>query len=344
MNGDILSDDPLGPISMLDEASPLVALKRCPILITEELPPEAIKVFRRVFPEAAILPENQQTVSGILEAADGARAIILTVKYRLDEAFFQALPKSVEIIALYSSGFDHVDLAAARERRVTLINTPNILADSVADLAMALILGAARRVLEGVDLIRSGRWAGFSPTLLLGKEMRGRVLGIFGMGNIGREVSTRAQAFGMNVAYRNRTQLPRENEGGARYVADERAFLEGCDILLLAAPLTPETHKFLNAERIRWLPQGAIVVNISRGELIDDDAFLDALLNRHVAAAGLDVYTNEPAVDQRYLTTPGVLPLPHIGSATIEARIAMAETLVDDIERILLGERPSNAL
>lgn len=338
------SNHPWATISLLDE-SPLAAeAAPCPILIADELPVEALRVFRSAFPNVAILPDDEQTVSGLLNGADAAKVIVSSVKYPLDAAFFQSLPRSVEIVALYSAGHDHVDVEAARRFGKAVIYTPNILADSVADLAMALLLGATRRVVEGVDLIRSGKWNGASPTLLLGRELRGQVLGIYGMGSIGREISIRAQGFGMNVAYRSRSQLPRAVEGGARFVGDDREFLGCCDALLLSAPFTPLTQKFLNAERIAWLKPGVIVVNVSRGELVDDEALIAALQSGQLAAAGLDVFEGEPAIDPRYLSMPNVFPLPHIGSATVEARAAMADALVEGIARILLGEEPPNRL
>lgn len=338
------ANDPAATLSLLEDSLLTSIADQCPVLLTEALPQEAMQAFLSVFPHVTVLPPARQTVEGVLEAAANVRVIVATVRYVLDRAFFRSLPASVEVLALYSAGHGHVDLEAARERGLKIINTPNVLADSVADLAMALVLGAARRIVEGLDLMRSGQWTGFSPTLLLGRELRGQVLGIYGMGQIGREISIRAQGFGMNVAYRNRSMLPRELEVGARYIPDEEEFLGCCDVLLLAAPHTPETHKFLNAERIAQMKAGAVVVNVSRGELIDDDALIEALACGHIAAAGLDVFANEPDIDRRYLAMGNVFPLPHIGSATVEARTAMADVLVEGIERILLGEQAQNAL
>lgn len=338
------ANDPAATLSLLEDSLLTSIADQCPVLLTEALSEEAMQAFRSVFPHVTVLPPTRQTIEGVLEAAAHARVIVATVKYALDRAFFQALPASVEILALYSAGYGHVDLEAAHKRGLKVINTPNVLADSVADLAMALLLGTARRIVEGIDLMRSGAWAGFSPTLLLGRELRGQVLGIYGMGQIGREISVRAQGFGMNVAYRNRSELPRELEAGARYIPDEKQFLGCCDVLLLSAPHTAETHKFLNRERIAQLKPGAVVVNVSRGELVDDDALIEALASGRIAAAGLDVYANEPDIDRRYLAMRNVLPLPHIGSATVEARAAMADALVEGIERILIGEQAQNAL
>ncbi|MGI6853651.1 NAD(P)-dependent oxidoreductase [Mesorhizobium sp. 1B3] len=337
-------NDPAATLSLLEDSLLTSIADQCPVLLTEALPEEAMQAFRSVFPHVTVLPPARQTIEGVLEAAAHARVIVATVKYTLDRAFFRSLPVGVEVLALYSSGHGHVDLEAARERGLKIINTPNVLADSVADLAMALLLGAARRIVEGLELMRSGQWTGFSPTLLLGRELRGQVLGIYGMGQIGREISLRAQGFGMNVAYRNRSMLPRDLEAGARYISDEEKFLGCCDVLLLSAPHTPETHKFLNAKRIAQMKRGAVVVNVSRGELIDDDALVEALSCGHIAAVGLDVFANEPDIDRRYLAMANVFPLPHIGSATVEARTAMADALVEGIERILLGEQARNAL
>ncbi|MVA96213.1 D-glycerate dehydrogenase [Nitratireductor sp. CAU 1489] len=341
---DLERSEPMARVRMLDEALVSSRMDAFPVLLAEELPVEAIRAFQNMFPNLSILPTQEQTLGGVLEAAKGVRAVVTTVKYRLDRQFFQALPDSVQIIALYSAGHDHVDIEAARERGVAVVKPCNVLADSVADLTIALLLATTRRLLEGVDLVRSGGWSGWSPTLLLGRELRGQVLGIYGMGNIGREVSTRAQAFGMNIAYKNRTPLPRDIEGGARFVADDKEFLAGCDVLLLSAACTAMTRNYLNAERISWLKPGAVVLNVSRGELVDDDALIAALLAGEVAGAGLDVFQNEPALDARYLTIPSVVALPHIGSATLEARTAMADSLVDGIERILLGQTVAQQL
>lgn len=341
---DLERSEPMARVAMLDEALVSSKMDAFPILLTEELSAEAVRAFQNTFPNLKILQPSDQTLGGVLRAADGTRVVVTTVKYRLDREFFQALPNTVQIIALYSAGHEHVDIDAARERGVSVIKTFNVLADSVADLALALLLTMTRRLLEGVDLVRTGQWMGWSPTLLLGRELRGQVLGIYGMGSIGREVSTRAQAFGMNVAYKNRAPLPRDLEGGARFVADDREFLAACDVLLLSAACTPHTRKYLDASRISWLKPGALVLNVARGELVDDDALIEALLSGHIAGAGLDVFQNEPAMDARYLAIPSVVPLPHIGSATLEARAAMADSLVDGIERILLGQTAAQQL
>ncbi|WP_127597678.1 2-hydroxyacid dehydrogenase [Nitratireductor alexandrii] len=341
---DLERNEPMARVRMLDEALVSSGMEAFPVLLTEELPPEAVRAFHNMFPNLSILPPHHQTVDGVIEAAQNARVVVATVKYRLDSKFFQSLPGSVQLVALYSAGHDHVDLNAARERGVAVVKPGNVLADSVADLTIALLLATMRRLLDGVDLVRSGGWTGWSPTLLLGRELRGQVLGIYGMGNIGREISARAQAFGMNVAYKNRSPLPRDIEGGARFVADDEEFLGGCDVLVLSAACTPATRNYLNAERLSWLKPGAVVLNVSRGDLIDDDALVAALQSGDVAGAGLDVFNNEPALDERYLTLPSVVALPHIGSATLEARTAMADSLVDGIERILLGQTVAQQL
>jgi glyoxylate reductase len=266
--------------------------------------------------------------------------LLLGPPLRVDETLLVRLPPSVKALATYSVGLDHLDVEAVRARGLALFNTPFVLSNSVADHAMLLILAAARRLTEATELLRGGRWSDIWSNGLLGVELAGKTLGIFGLGDIGTRVARRAAAFGMNVIYHNRNQA--REEAGARFVATADELLASSDFVLLAAPSTPETRNFLNRRRLSMARDGAVIVNIARGDLVDDDALIEALNTGKVRAAALDVFRSEPAIDVRYLKLPNVVATPHIGSATLEARRGMAATLCDAIERWWLGDRPAN--
>src|SRR5262249_37169541 len=212
----------------------------------------------------------------------------------LDAGAIAALPASVRAIATYSVGHEHIDLDAARKRGIAVFNLPDVLSEAVAEVGMFLLLGAARRATESIDLIRSRQWPGWNALQLNGVELFRKHLGIFGMGRIGRVLAARARAFEMTIHYSNRRRLPEEFDQGNRYPADPQGMFGAIDALVLLAPSSPQTRGFLNAERIGWLRRGAIVVNIARGNLVVDDALIAALASGHVFAAGLDVFDGEP--------------------------------------------------
>ncbi len=268
--------------------------------------------------------------------------VLLGPPLRVDKAFLERLPTSVKAIATYSVGLDHIDLDAVRARGLPLFYTPSVLSNAVADHAMLLMLAATRRMTEATALLREGRWVDMRSNQILGVELAGRTLGVYGLGDIGARVARRAAAFGMSVVYHNRKRA--KDEAGATYIAAADDFLAEADILLLAAPSTDETRNFLNAERLSTARDGVVVVNIARGDLVDDDALVAALESGKVRAAALDVFRNEPNLDPRYLTLPNVVTTPHVGSATEEARRGMAATLCDAIEAWRRGERPANQI
>ncbi|WP_237478275.1 2-hydroxyacid dehydrogenase [Lichenibacterium dinghuense] len=277
-------------------------------------------------------------------AADhAADALVVTATDRVDAALIAALPPSVRAIATYSVGHDHLDLDAARARGIAVLTTPDVLSDAVSEMAVLCLLGAARRAHEGARLIYEGRWRGWSPTLLLGRDVTGGRLGVFGMGRIGRAVARRlARGFDMEVHYFNRSRLAPELEDGASYCDSAADLLAVSDFLVLAAPATPETARFLNADSIARLPPDAVVVNVARGGLVDDEALIAALRTGRVAAAGLDVFDGEPALHPGYLDLPNVFLQPHQGSATVGTRVRMGELLLDSVEAVLAGREVGN--
>lgn len=276
----------------------------------------------------------------LIQAVAGADGLLITSQDLLDAQTLSHLPSSVRVIATVSVGVDHVDLAAAAVRGIQVTNTPDVLTDATADLTILLLLAASRRASEGLALLRSGKWRDPRPTELLGTELTGKILGIYGMGRIGRAVADRARAFGMNIHYTSLRQLSPELERGALFHADSRDLLRVSQFLTLHAPRTKQTARFLNAETIALLPPNAIVVNAARGSLVDDDALIEALRTGRIAAAGLDVYDGEPDLRKEYGTLPNVFPLPHMGSATVETRIKMGMRALDNLDAAFAGKIP----
>lgn len=317
-------------------------MKSCSVLVACKLPDEVEQDIAAHL-DADFMPDaRSRPLPELVARLDGRDALILLAMTPVDADFIAALPASVKTIATYSVGLDHIDLAAARRRGFAVLHTPDVLTDAVAETALLLLLGAARRATESIDLIRSGAWQGWSPTQLVGVELTGKTLGILGMGRIGQGIAERARAFGMQITYHNRKPLAPELAKGAVHQADVTAFLGAIDALAIACPLTEETRGFLNAERIAAMRPGALVVNIARGPVVDDDALIAALKSGHVRAAGLDVFTNEPKLDPRYLDLPNAFLLPHIGSSTVESRRAMGRTLIDGLTALAEGRDPSN--
>jgi lactate dehydrogenase-like 2-hydroxyacid dehydrogenase len=279
-------------------------------------------------------PFNQQK---LLSVAEGADALFITPADRLDTLFFQRVSPTVKIIATYSVGFDHIDLEAAARRKISVAYTPGVNHEATADIAMLLLLGASRRAYEAQELVRTGAWKPLSPDMLLGWQVGGKVLGIFGMGRVGQAVARRARGFGMKIHYSNTSELPAEIAGDAVYHKDPSDLLRVSQFLTLHAPETPQTHHFLNSKAINLLPPGAIVVNTARGGLVADDELIAALKSGRIAAAGLDVFEGEPKLNPEYVSLKNTFLLPHIGSATIETRTAMGMLALDNVDAVLKG-------
>jgi len=280
----------------------------------------------------------------LLAMAEGAAALVAAPGRPFDATFIGGLPASVRMIATFSVGFDHLDLAAAKARGLVVTNTPDVLTDATADIALLCLLGAARRAWDGQKLLRAGEWTGWTPTQLMGWHLGGKRLGIYGMGRIGQAVADRARAFGMAVHYSNRKRLPLDLEKDAIFHADSDDLLRHSDAFSINAPATPETERFLDARRIELLPPNAIVVNTARGTLVDDDALIAALKSRRLFAAGLDVYKGEPKLDPRYLELDNAFLLPHQGSGTVETRNAMGFCCLDNLDAFFAGKAPPNRI
>jgi lactate dehydrogenase-like 2-hydroxyacid dehydrogenase len=317
-------------------------LPRLDLAVTRALPAQVLELFR-VRHDVWVNPHERSLTSDELQqAACSADAMVVTAFDRLDRDTIARLPARLRILATYSVGIEHIDLEAAARRGIAVLSTPDVLSDSVAEMAILLMLGAARRAREGAALLYGRTWSGWTPTQLIGIELTGQRIGILGMGRIGRTIARRARGFDMKVHYHNRRRLETELEEDANYQPTLEGLLAVSDVLVLAAPSTPHTKGLLNGTRIEQLPANAIVVNIARGDLVDDDALIGALRSGRIAGAGLDVFNNEPRLDQRYFDLPNVFLQPHQGSSTLAARLKMASVLLTGIDAILAGSRPSN--
>jgi lactate dehydrogenase-like 2-hydroxyacid dehydrogenase len=312
------------------------------LLITRRLPAAVEARASRDYDARLNATDTPLSADALLRTAEGADALLCCPADRLDAATIAGLPGSLRAIATFSVGTDHIDLAGLRARRLPLCNTPDVLSVATAELAMLLILAAARRAGEAERLIRAGGWTGWAPTQLIGTAVSGRRLGILGMGRIGRELARMARGFGMPIHYRNTRRLPPDQEQGAIHHDSDASFLAVCDVLALQAPGGPATHHWLDAARIALLPPGAILANAGRGTLVDDIALIAALRSGHVAAAGLDVYEGEPKLNPAYLSLENVVLLPHLGSATTATRDAMGFLALDGLDALLAGRTPPN--
>lgn len=313
------------------------------VLVTRRLLDANHERLRAEF-DAVLNPDDHiMTPKEIIAASAGMDALLICVTEPMRAETIARLPDRVRAIMTLSVGMEHIDLEAAQARGIAVLATPGAVNDPTVEVAMLLLLGAARRATEGAALMRNHEWKEWTPRLLVGTDVTGGTLGIFGMGRIGRTLAKRARGFDMTIRYHNRNRLSFADEAGASYYTSINSLLPASPFLAITAPSTPETRGVLNAERIALLPDGAIVVNVARGELIDDDALIDALKSGKVAAAGLDVFNGEPTnVNPAYLELPNVFITPHIGSAAMKARIAMGDLLLDGLNLLLAGEPVPN--
>lgn len=284
-------------------------------------------------------PMDRAALAAAMASCD---VLVPTVTDHIDAELISQAPERLQLIASFGSGVDHIDLHAARQKGIIVTNTPGVLTEDTADMTMALILSVPRRLAEGEKLIRSGKWAGWSPSGMLGHRIGGKQLGIIGMGRIGQAVAHRARAFGLTIAYHNRRRLPEsvEQEFGATWHDDVDALLRESDIISVNCPLNADSRNLLNAERIALIRPDGYFINTSRAEITDEDALIAALQSGRIAGGGFDVYAHEPAVDGRLLALDNVVLLPHMGSATHEGRKATGEKVIANIREWVDGHRP----
>lgn len=314
--------------------------KKPVVVVTRKLPPAVEDRLRRDYDPRLNEEDRLYSTDELIERAKGADAILPCHTEHFSADVIARLPDSVRAIANFSVGVDHVDLAAAKARGIMVTNTPDVLSDATAELTILLMLGAARRASEGEHLVRTGKWNTWSPSFMVGIQVTGKRLGIIGMGRVGYATARRARAFDMEIHYSDVRRLPADREAGAIYHETTEHLLPHCDFLALHCPATPETRGLLNAERIALLPDGAIVVNAARGSIVDEDALIAALKSGKLAAAGLDVYNNEPHINPAFRELRNTFLMPHIGSATRETRDAMGFLALDNLDAVFAGREP----
>ncbi len=310
------------------------------VLVTRKLPAAVEARLSRDYEPRFNPDDRRYSTKELLEKSQGAQAILPCHTENLSADVIAQLPASVKAIANFSVGVDHCDLAAAKERGIIVTNTPDVLADATAEIAILCLLGAARRASEGERLIRERQWNTWSPAFMVGTQVTGKRIGIIGMGRVGQVTAKRARGFDMEVHYHNRSQLPPELEQGATFHEKLETMLPISEFLALHCPATPQTVDLLNRELIAQLPDGAIVVNTARGNVVDEDALIEALRTGKLAAAGLDVFKNEPQIRKEFSELENIFVLPHIGSATRETRDAMGFRALDNLDAIFAGREP----
>ena len=311
------------------------------VLVTRKLPDAVEARLRRDY-DARLNPDDR-LYSGDEMVADseGAVGILPCHTERFPADVIARLPDSVKVIANFSVGYDHVDTAAAKERGIIVTNTPDVLSDATAEIAILLMLGAARRASEGEMLVRNRAWKDWSPSFMVGVQVTGKRLGLIGMGRVGLVTAMRARGFGMEIHYHNRRRLEPAAEAGAVFHERLDDMLPLCDVLSIHCPATPETTGLMTAERLALLPAHAVVVNTARGAIVDDEALIAALETGRPFAAGLDVFNGEPEnIDSRYRELRNVFLLPHVGSATRETRDAMGFRALDNLDAVVAGSEP----
>jgi glyoxylate reductase len=312
------------------------------VVVTRKLPDPIETRMMELFDVRLNVDDRPLSQADLVEAVKTADVLVPTVTDRIDSAVLSQASPKLRLIASFGTGVDHIDLASARQRGITVTNTPGVLTEDTADMTMALILAVPRRLAEGERLIRSGQWKGWGPTWMLGHRIWGKRLGIIGMGRIGTAVARRARGFGLAVHYHNRRRVhpDLEAELEATYWESLDQMLARMDIISINCPHTPATYHLLSARRLKLLPRHTYIVNTSRGEVIDENALARMLVQGELGGAGLDVFEHEPAVNPKLLKLDNVVLLPHMGSATMEGRIDMGEKVIINIKTFADGHKP----
>ena len=301
------------------------------ILITRRLLRSCEDKAKELFDANLNLNDELYSQKKLIEMSTGCDGILSALTDKLDVETINQLPESVKIISNFAVGFGNIDLEAAKKRGIAVTNTPDVLTDATAEIGVLLILGACRRASEGIEKAREGGWV-WSADMLIGKQLTGTRLGILGMGRIGQRIAKIAKSLGMIIHYHNRSKLSEEKEQGATYHDSLNDLMKVSDVLSVCCPASKETINLINKDTLELLPKGAVVTNVARGDIIEDEALIDALERRKVYAVGLDVYKNEPNLNPGYLKHKSAFILPHLGSATKETRTAMANLAIDNMD------------
>ena len=308
------------------------------VLITRRLPAEEEARANRDYEIVQNEDDHQMTADEIIEKAADVDAIMITITDKMPKAVVDRIPEHIKILSTYSIGFDHIDLKAAADRGIKVGNAPHGVTLATAEIAMLLLLGAARRAGEGERMLRSKSWPGWAPLQLVGQRLDGKKLGIFGFGKIGRALAKMAGAFDMEIHYHDIARAKPEDENGATYHETLDSLLGVSQFFSINAPATDQTRYFFNKDAISKMPEGAIVVNTARGDLVNDEDMIAALKSGRLGAAGLDVFNGEPKINEGYYNLPNTFLLPHLGSAAIEARNQMGFEALDNIDAAFAGK------
>jgi glyoxylate reductase len=319
-----------------------MASKKPTVVVTRKLPDAIETRMMELFNVRLNLDDEPMSKAQLIDAVKAADVLVPTVTDQIDAAILAQAGPRLKLIAHYGTGVDNIDLATARQRGITVTNTPDVLTEDTADMTMALILAVPRRLAEGERVLRSGQWQGWSPTWMMGHRIHGKRLGIIGMGRIGSAVARRARGFGLSVHYHNRRRVHPDTEAEleATYWESLDQMLTRMDIISVNCPHTPATYHLLSARRLKLLQSHAYIVNTSRGEVIDENALTRLLREGAIGGAGLDVFEHEPAVNPKLLEMDNVVLLPHMGSATVEGRLDMGEKVIINIKTFADGHKP----
>ncbi|HPG22880.1 MAG TPA: D-glycerate dehydrogenase [Amaricoccus sp.] len=312
------------------------------VVVTRRLPAPVESRLRELFDVTLNAEDRPMTGEELAQAMAGAEVLVPTITDRIDANLLARAGPDLRLIANYGAGFDHIDVASALSRGIVVTNTPGVLAEDTADMAMALILAVPRRLPEGAAMIQRGEWQGWSPTALMGHRIAGKQLGILGLGRIGRAIARRARTFGLTVHYHNRRRLHPDTEAelGATWWESLDQMLARIDILSINVPHTPSTFHLMNARRLKLMKPSAYIVNTARGEVIDENAMVRMLRAGELGGAGLDVYEHGHDINPLLRDLPNVMLLPHMGSATFEGRMEMGEKVIINIKTFADGHRP----
>ena len=313
------------------------------ILVTRRLLKSNEEKISKLWDAKLNLHDRIYTQDQLLKLSSDCDGILSSIEDKIDEETINKLSHKIKIISNFAVGFGNINIKAARARNIIVTNTPDVLTDATAEIAMLLILGASRRAVEGIKWAESKKWK-WSADFLLGKQLSGSRLGILGMGRIGRAVAVRAKVFGMKIHYHNRSRLPKNLEQGAIYHKDVQSLFSVSDILSINCPATEETKNIINKETLKFFPEKAVITNSARGDMIDDDAMIEALKKEKIFALGLDVYKGEPNIHSGYLNKPNVFVLPHLGSATIKTRKDMGDLAISNIEEFFKTGKCKNTV
>ena len=301
------------------------------ILVTRKLLKECEEKASKMFDANLNSNDELYSQNNVIEMSQGCDGILSSLTDKMDSETINKLPESIKIISNFAVGFGNIDLEAAKKRGIAVTNTPDVLTDATAEIGILLILGACRRVPEGIQGAKDCNWK-WSADYLIGKQLTGARLGILGMGRIGQKIARIAKSLGMIIHYHNRSKLSPDKDNGATYHDTLKSLMSSSDVLSVCCPASNETINLINKETLEYLPKGAVVTNVARGDIVDDEALIDALERRKVYAVGLDVYKGEPNLNPGYLKYKQAFILPHLGSATKETRTAMANLAIDNLE------------